>query len=74
MTTIGFSNETLERLPHVRPGDTLECLVCGRRHVLKASKDEQGQDTDAMLFYLCGNDTYLAALRGHLIVGVEVAL
>lgn len=69
-TTIGFSNETLERLPRVRAGDTLDCLLCGQQHVLEAIRDEQGQE---MLFYLCGDKPYLAALRGHLVVGVEVA-
>lgn len=66
--TIGFSNETLERLPHVRSGDTVDCPVCRRRHTLKPSRDQDGRASETLLVFVCGDEPYLGALNGRLVV------
>lgn len=56
-----FANESLERLPAVKPGESIECPSCGESHELKG--DNHGGT--ALLFYRCG------AVSGRLVVGVK---
>jgi len=68
---IGFSNETLGKRPRVKKGDTFRCPRCGEEHVLVAGTDSRtGEEVDIVLFYRCGDDWYLGALNGHLVVDV----
>jgi hypothetical protein len=62
---VGFSNQTLDRLPAVKPGDEITCGVCGKRHALEAAAD----GSTLLLFYKCGETLYLGAVRGRSVVG-----
>jgi hypothetical protein len=59
---IGFSNDTLSKLPIVRKGQTIT-MPCGHNHVLEA--DDKGGEL--LLFYKCGDKLYLAAIDHRLI-------
>lgn len=66
---VDFSNDTLDRQPRVHKGDILECPHCGGEHTAEAGKNEDGSESDLILFYTCGEYTYLVAVAGRLIVG-----
>jgi len=68
---VGFANETLERLKDVRKGDVIICPRCGKQHVLKAGRNEKGEESDLILFYKCGEQIYLGAINGKLVAGVK---
>ncbi len=61
---IGFSNETLDAQPAAKAGDEIDCPHCGGRHVLEDSKPPM------LLFYKCGEASYLAGVRGRSVMGV----
>lgn len=59
---VGFSNETLNKLPMVKPGDTFgDCPHCGDDHVV------EGKEGDTLYFYTCRGELCLAALAGRLV-------
>lgn len=62
---VGFSNETLDRQPKVCKGDVVECPHCGGEHALSACDS----GSEILLFYKCGDRSYLAAVGGRLIIG-----
>ena len=63
---IGFSNDTLEKLPPAKEGDTIRCKHCGEPHILQAAKGGSGT-----LFYTCGGEAYLGGIRGKLVAFQE---
>lgn len=63
---VGFSGDTLARQPRVHKGDIVECPRCGGEHILYACDD--GSET--LLFYNCGDNTYLGAVAGRLVIGI----
>ena len=65
---IGFSNETLEKLPPAKEGDEIKCKRCGEPHILQAAKGGPGTP---MLFYSCGGQSYLAGIAGKLVAFQE---
>lgn len=62
---IGFSNETLKRLPLVSVGEEISCDKCGGKHVLRG--DDNGGTL--LMFYSCGGKSYLGAVDGRLTAG-----
>lgn len=64
---IGYSNDTLEKCPPVKEGDSLQCRRCGLRHELKAAPG----GPPVMLFYSCGGQAYLGGVGGKLVAFVE---
>ena len=64
---IGFGNSTLESLPKVHAGDTVECLRCGEDHTLRGA--DNGDET--LLFYECSGKLYLGAVHGRLVAHVR---
>lgn len=65
---IGFSNETLAKLPPAKEGDTIKCKRCGEPHLLQAAKGGPGAP---MLFYHCGGKSYVGGIAGKLIAFQE---
>jgi hypothetical protein len=59
---IGFSGETLEKLPDVKDGDTFPCPKCGENHVLQATKEDP-----RTLFFRCRGQLYLGGASGKLV-------
>jgi hypothetical protein len=73
MTTpyIGFGNDQLEGKPIVHAGDVFLCRQCGQLHELKGGTDENGEVTELLLFYNCGEKAYLAAVANKLVIDVN---
>lgn len=61
---VAFSNEELEKKPAIKKGDKILCSVCHRKHLVSAGTDADGKESDIMLFYRCGKNTYLAGIAG----------
>lgn len=66
---IGFDNDTLNRQPRICKGDVVECPHCGGEHIAKAATKEDGSESKMLLFYTCGDNAYLAAVAGRLVIG-----
>ena len=66
---VGFDNETLNRQPRIRKGDVVECPHCGGEHIAQAATNEDGSESELILFYSCGESTYIAAVAGRLVIG-----
>ena len=49
-------------------GDVIDCDICGETHALVGGEDAQGNPSDTLLTYRCGEHSYLAALDGHYII------
>jgi hypothetical protein len=63
---IGFSNETLSKLPRAKTGDTFTCKRCGEIHDLRACDD----GSTIILWYKCREDTMLGAVDGRWTIDV----
>lgn len=64
-----FGNETLDKLPEVREGDIVKCDKCGEGHKLECGTSD-GKKSDVLMFYKCGENTYLGAIDGKCVVNV----
>lgn len=69
MPFVAFGNEELKKLPPLRPGDEISCPICGAKHRVEAAKITDSTDParvgeDGLLFYRCGEDSYLAGVGG----------
>ncbi len=67
---IGFGNETLKKQKVVHAGDIVTC-PCGHDHALEMATDDKGQKTEFLMFYKCGDKTFLAAVDNRLIIYTE---
>jgi hypothetical protein len=61
---IGFSNDTLQKLPKVNKGDKVFCIKCGGEHPLECGTDSKGHESSIIMFYKCGDTAYLGAVDG----------
>ena len=68
---VGFSNSTLEKLPVLKVGDSITCPVCKQTHKVSGGKDEHGKEEDLLLFYKCGDKSYLVGVRGKNILNIN---
>lgn len=69
---IGFGYDTLEPLPTVAKGQLIQCPTCHEQHELYCGKNSAtGEESTLLLFYRCTGQTYLAAVQGKLVTGVE---
>lgn len=64
---IGYSNDTLEKCPPAKDGDSLHCRHCGLRHILVAAPG----GPPVVLFYSCRGQSYLGGINGKLVAFVE---
>lgn len=63
---VGFGNDTLRKQPIMQIGDKLLCSKCGAVHVIRGGIDQEtGKETDLLMFYTCGEKSYLAAVAGR---------
>lgn len=66
---VAFGNGELESRPVASEGDLVNCTVCGGTHPLRcATNTETGEKTDTLMFYTCGDKSYLGAVAGKLVV------
>ena len=68
---IGYTNSTLKGRPVVHAGDAIACPHCGEAHTLE-SCEEDGQPSEMLLFYNCGERLCLAAVDNCLVIGITV--
>lgn len=65
---LAVGNEELEGQPEIKKGDMFDCPHCPDKHVLECGTDpKNGKESTMLLFYRCGDKTYLAGLNGKLI-------
>lgn len=62
---VGFSNATLAKCPPLKSGDEIDCPQCGGKHAVADS------DPPLMLFYECGDETFMAGIDGRSTMGVK---
>jgi hypothetical protein len=62
---MSFSNQELKDKPSLKKGDLVRCKNCDGEHEVKCGKDkETGEETDLLMFYTCGDTSYLAGVSG----------
>tara|TARA_Y100000310_G_scaffold297893_1_gene331299 strand:+ start:5138 stop:5353 length:216 start_codon:yes stop_codon:yes gene_type:complete len=61
---------TLKSQPAAHKGDTIKCPRCNDNHTLECGTDPETQkETSILLFYKCGDSSYIAAIDNHLVTG-----
>ena len=68
---VGFGNDTLDKQPPLKKGDSVNCPNCKKIHPVECGTSD-GKESDLLLFYRCGNKSYLAGINGKSIVGIKV--
>ncbi len=68
---VGFSNDTLAQQPRISLGDKIKCPHCGEPHAIEGGKNEDGKETDLLLFFKCDGCLYLAGVDVRLTIDVE---
>lgn len=68
---VGFGNDTLAGLVEVFKGDTIVCSRCEGTHELRCGKDANGDECCLLMFYTCGDKSYLGSIDGRLVVGIK---
>lgn len=61
---VAFSNADLDRLPPAAEGDFVDCPNCGEKHELICATTAGTGEKSDLMFYKCGDKTYLGALAG----------
>ena len=67
---IAFGNDELDQMPRVLEGDKIKCPHCKKKHILKCANklvDGKKIKSDVLMFYKCGKESYLAAIKGKLL-------
>ena len=67
---VGFTYDTIKDQPTVHAGDNIVCPHCQELHVLKGGISD-GKPSEMLLFYECGDQSYLAAVANKLIINVH---
>lgn len=70
---VGFANDQLENQPTIKKGDEVICPGCGMLHKIKYGKDSDGNESDMLGFYNCGEKIMLASINGKLVTGLKPA-
>lgn len=68
---IGFGNETLEKQAPMKKGDMIDCPRCGGKHPVKCGTNDEGEESNILMFYSCGGKIYLAGVEGKRIIGIK---
>lgn len=56
----------------LRKGDMVKCDRCGKMHTLTCAIDTKtGKETDILLFYKCGKNSYLAAVGNDSVMNLR---
>jgi hypothetical protein len=66
---VGFTNDTLAKLPEVKPGDAIECPHCGERHPLENPAPDTAEPL--IMFYHCQGKPYVGAVQNRNVIGVQ---
>ena len=60
-----ISNDELKTLP--KAGEFVICRQCHEQHRIEFAKDKDGNITETIGYYKCGDQTFLASIDGHLL-------
>jgi hypothetical protein len=70
---VAFGRAELAKRPRVVAGERIVCARCPGEHMLKSSdqvmEDGSRVPSDLLLFFTCGDKSYLAAIEGALLPG-----
>lgn len=62
---IFFGNEELDESPPLHIGEAVLCPHCGASHVVRGGVNtETDEEEELLLFYTCGETSYLAGIDG----------
>lgn len=64
---IGYANATLAQQPEARAGECITCPRCSAKHALTPADD----GSELLLWYSCGDGSYLAAVAGRLVMDIR---
>ena len=64
---IGYANDTLAQQPEARAGQRITCPQCAAKHALEPADD----GSELLLWYSCGDGSYLAAVAGRLVMDIR---
>jgi hypothetical protein len=68
---LAFGNDELEPCPDAYPGYVVHCMRCGEQHSLECGTDKNtGEPTSDLMFYRCGDEEYLGAIGGKVVVSI----
>lgn len=59
-----IGNEELKGKPALKEGMGIECPHCHGLHTVECGKDGNGKKTSLILYYKCGEKTFLAGIDG----------
>ena len=60
---LSFGNDELNEAPPLHSGEDILCPQCGGAHTVVGGIDRQtGEETESLLFYQCGDTSYLAGI------------
>lgn len=59
---IAFGNDELNVAPPLHKGEAILCPHCGQDHIVAGAINSEGEETEMLLFYQCGDTTYLAGI------------
>ncbi|HSE44243.1 MAG TPA: hypothetical protein VLA89_02830 [Gemmatimonadales bacterium] len=62
---IGFTNRELDESPPLHIGEAILCPNCGGDHIVEGGINQAtGEVEETLLFYKCGEQSYLAGING----------
>jgi hypothetical protein len=60
---LAFGNDELDTSPPLHSGEAILCPHCEGDHVVVGAIDTKtGEETESLLFYQCGDTSYLAGI------------
>ncbi len=71
---VAYGNNELENNPSAAKGDLIVCPGCKGNHEISYGKDENGIESDLIMFYKCGKKSFLAGVNGNLIPNIQKKL
>ena len=66
---VAFSNDELKDLPNLGVRDKIVCPRCSKKHKLEPSVNLTTGEIGGLLFYRCGDSSWLAGVDGKNVMG-----
>ncbi len=66
---IGFSNETLDDNLPLHLGQRITCKRCGEEHVVRGSKNKDGEEAGTLMYCVCDGVAYIVGVHGKSVLG-----
>jgi len=60
-------NGELDGNKKLKKDDLIDCPHCSQKHSVKLSKNEAGEEVSTIMYYNCGENSYLCGIGGKVI-------